>query len=104
MKKLILSCLLISALTPMARSAAAEPDAAPLLANLKWRSIGPANMGGRVTDIEGVPGDPYTFYIGAADGGIFKTTNAGTTFKPSFQDQSVLSIGAIAVEIGRAHV
>ncbi|HCR53813.1 MAG TPA: glycosyl hydrolase, partial [Cytophagales bacterium] len=35
----------------------------------KWRAIGPANMGGRVTDIVGVPGDQSTFYFGGADGG-----------------------------------
>ena len=97
MKRLIL-LLLIAAVTPIAvRSATPESNEAALLANLKWRSIGPANMGGRVTDIVGVPGDPYTFYVGGADGGIFKTTNGGTTFKALFQDQAVLSIGAISI-------
>jgi photosystem II stability/assembly factor-like uncharacterized protein len=97
MKRLIL-LLLIAAFGPMAaHSAAPEPNEAALLANLKWRSIGPANMGGRVTAIEGIPGDPYTFYVGGADGGIFKTTNGGTTFKPIFDNQAVLSIGAITV-------
>jgi len=97
MKRLIL-VLLIAVVTPIAvRSAAPEPNEAALLANLKWRSIGPANMGGRVTAIEGLAGDPYTFYVGGADGGIFKTTNGGTTFKPIFDNQAVLSIGAITV-------
>jgi photosystem II stability/assembly factor-like uncharacterized protein len=97
MKRLIL-VLLIAAMTPIAvRSAAPEPNEAALLANLKWRSIGPANMGGRVTAIEGIANDPYTFYVGGADGGIFKTTNGGTTFKPIFDNQAVLSIGAITV-------
>jgi photosystem II stability/assembly factor-like uncharacterized protein len=97
MKRLIL-ILLIGALTPIAvHSAAPDANEATLLANLKWRSIGPANMGGRVTAIEGVPGDPYTFYVGGADGGIFKTTNGGTTFKPIFDNQAVLSIGAITI-------
>ncbi|HXG90812.1 MAG TPA: hypothetical protein VNN73_00390 [Blastocatellia bacterium] len=106
MKRLTLVYLLIASLMPLVtRTAAAQTPAssstpqseATALANLKWRSIGPANMGGRVTDIVGIPGDPYTFYVGAADGGIFKTTNGGTTFKPLFQDQPVLSIGAIAI-------
>lgn len=97
MKRLIL-VLLIATLSPIAvRSAAPEANEAALLANLKWRSIGPANMGGRVTAIEGIAGDPYTFYVGGADGGIFKTTNGGTTFKPIFDNQAVLSIGAITV-------
>jgi len=87
MKRFIL-VFLIATLTPIAvRSAAPEPNEAALLGNLKWRSIGPANMGGRVTAIEGVAGDPYTFYVGGADGGIFKTTNGGTTFKPIFDNQ-----------------
>ena len=97
MKRLFL-ILIIAAMTPAAvQSAAPEPNEAALLGNLKWRSIGPANMGGRVTAIEGVPGDPFTFYVGGADGGIFKTTNGGTTFKAIFDNQAVLSIGAITV-------
>ena len=90
MKRLIL-ILLIGTLSPAAvRSSAPDTNEATLLTNLKWRSIGPANMGGRVTDIAGVPGDPFTFYVGGADGGIFKTTNGGTTFKPILDDQAVL--------------
>lgn len=97
MKRLAL-ILLTAAMMPVAvRSAAPDANEAALLANLKWRSIGPANMGGRVTAIEGVSGDPYTYYVGGADGGIFKTTNGGTTFKPIFDNQAVLSIGAITV-------
>lgn len=80
----------------LAQNVGPDPEA-EALKNIKWRSIGPANMGGRVTDIVGIPGDPYTFYVAAADGGIFKTTNGGTTFKALFQDQTVLSIGAMAI-------
>nr|MBX2816724.1 hypothetical protein [Saprospiraceae bacterium] len=65
--------------------------------DLKWRPIGPANMGGRVTDIVGIPGDPSTFYIAGADGGVFKTTNGGTTFSSLFTKQRVYSVGALAV-------
>ncbi|MEQ8424180.1 MAG: hypothetical protein RIA63_05680, partial [Cyclobacteriaceae bacterium] len=64
---------------------------------LKWRAIGPANMGGRVTDIVGVPGDPSTFYVGGADGGVFKTTNGGVTFESLFTDQRAYSVGALAL-------
>ncbi|MFZ1806662.1 MAG: hypothetical protein WAU36_05545 [Cyclobacteriaceae bacterium] len=63
----------------------------------KWRAIGPANMGGRVTDIVGVPGDPSTFYFGGADGGVFKTTNGGVTFEAQFTDQRAFSVGALAL-------
>src|SRR5215510_8322101 len=97
MKRLTM-VLIIAAIMPTAvRSASPEPTEAALLANLKWRSIGPANMGGRVTAIEGVRGDPFTFYVGGADGGIVKTTNDGTTFKAIFDNQAVLSIGAITI-------
>ena len=54
-------------------------------------------MGGRVTDIDGVAGDPNTFYVSGADGGIFKTTNAGVTFSAIFENERAYSIGALAV-------
>ena len=70
---------------------------AEALTALEWRAIGPANMGGRVTAIEGVPGDPRVFWVGGADGGVFKTTNGGTTFAAQFTDQPVYSVGALAL-------
>ncbi|HRG80279.1 MAG TPA: hypothetical protein PL167_11735, partial [Cyclobacteriaceae bacterium] len=76
---------------------AQAPSADKALKNMKWRPIGPANMGGRTTDIEGIPGDPTTFYIGGADGGIFKTTNGGVTMTSLFTDQRAYSIGDIAI-------
>ncbi len=109
MKRLFINALLFVVLLPLAGVARQENPTAPAkeaaaLAALHWRSIGPANMGGRVTDIVGVSGDPYTYYVGAADGGIFKTTNGGTTFKALFQDQATLSIGAIAIAPSDANV
>ena len=74
-----------------------EPAQIAALKNLVWRSIGPANMGGRVTVVHGVPGNRAVFYIAGADGGIWKTTNAGTTFSPIFENQPVYSIGEIAL-------
>lgn len=68
-----------------------------MLENYNWRAIGPANMGGRVTDIDGVPGDPSTFYVSGADGGIFKTTNGGVSFDPIFENQRAYSIGALTI-------
>ena len=69
----------------------------PILRNFTWRSIGPANMGGRIDDIAVVETAPSTYYIGFATGGIWKTTNNGTTFTPIFDDQPVTSIGDIAI-------
>jgi hypothetical protein len=68
-----------------------------LLAGLRWRSIGPANMAGRVTDVEGIPSPSKTFYFAAASGGIWKTTNGGITFRPLFDDQRVISMGDLAI-------
>ena len=64
---------------------------------LEWRAIGPANMGGRVTDIDGIPGNSNVFYISGADGGVFKTTNGGVTFDDLFTDQRVYSVGALTI-------
>ena len=63
----------------------------------RWRSIGPANMSGRVTDIEGIPSPSRTFYVAAATGGVWKTTNDGITFRPLFQDERVVSLGDLAI-------
>jgi photosystem II stability/assembly factor-like uncharacterized protein len=70
---------------------------AELLQSYSWRAIGPANMGGRVTDIDGIPGDPSTFYVSGADGGIHKTTDGGVSFKPIFEKQRAYSIGALTI-------
>jgi len=67
------------------------------LKNLRWRAIGPAIMGGRIDDIAVVEGNPSTFYVGVATGGVWKTTNAGTTFDPIFDEQSNHSIGDICI-------
>ncbi|MGH7481772.1 MAG: WD40/YVTN/BNR-like repeat-containing protein, partial [Longimicrobiales bacterium] len=66
----------------------------------RWRSIGPANMSGRITDIEGVGGDSKTFFVAAAAGGIWKTINSGTTFRPVFDHERVISMGDIAIAPG----
>ncbi len=54
-------------------------------------------MGGRVTDVEGVPGNPKVFYVATATGGIWKTINAGTMFVPLFDKEKVISMGDIAL-------
>ncbi len=69
----------------------------PILKHFTWRSIGPANMGGRIDDIAVVETNPATFYVGFATGGLWKTINNGTTFAPLFDDQPVTSIGDIAI-------
>jgi photosystem II stability/assembly factor-like uncharacterized protein len=66
-------------------------------ANL-WEFAGPVNIGGRVVDIEFNPLDPTIVYAAAATGGVFKSTDTGETWFPIFDDQSMLSIGDIAVD------
>jgi photosystem II stability/assembly factor-like uncharacterized protein len=67
------------------------------MAAFKWRSIGPANMGGRVTDVEGLPSPSKTFYVAGASSGIWKTTNNGTTFKQIWTNDRVVSMGDLAI-------
>lgn len=66
--------------------------------SVSFREIGPAISGGRVTAVAGVPGNSATYYVGAADGGVFRTTDGGITWKALFQYESVASIGALAVD------
>ncbi len=80
-----------------ADSAMLNASANPLLASFRFRSIGPASMGGRVDDIAVSESDPSVIYIGYAVGGVFKSDNAGTTFEPVFQRYSSASIGDIAI-------
>ena len=68
-----------------------------LFKNLKARWIGPAVMGGRVSDIAIDPRNPAVFYVGLGHGGLFKTGDNGVTFNPIFDKQPTLSIGAVAV-------
>jgi photosystem II stability/assembly factor-like uncharacterized protein len=76
---------------------AAGPDINPaLLDGMKWRQIGPFR-GGRVVAVSGVTGDPATWYFGAVAGGVWKSTDVGSSWKPVFDDQKISSIGAIAV-------
>ena len=64
---------------------------------MEARWLGPGTMSGRITSIEGVNDDGKTIYIGTAGGGIWKTTNAGSSFKPIF-DKYCQSIGALAID------
>jgi photosystem II stability/assembly factor-like uncharacterized protein len=76
---------------------AEEPAKTPeQFAGLKYRSIGPST-GGRASRAVGVPGDPMTYYVATAGGGVWKSIDGGVNFKPIFDDQPASSIGSIAV-------
>jgi len=102
LKRMLTALLLLSVLT----SAAAADERAVTardLGALKWRAIGPTNMGGRATAIALVPGSRTEFYVGFATGGLFKTTNLGTTFSEVFRRHETCSIGAVGVAHAPAH-
>ena len=80
-----------------AKADSSKPPFEKAFERLEWRSIGPANMGGRIADVEGVPGNPNVVYVATASGGLFKTSNGGITWKPIFERQSTISIGDIAL-------
>ena len=64
---------------------------------LRFRTIGPTIMGGRVADLAVVDSDPSTFYVGVATGGVWKTENAGITFTHVFRDEATASVGDVTV-------
>jgi len=67
------------------------------LKNLQWRELGPAIMGGRIDDFAVVESNPNIVYVGAASGGVWKTTNAGTTWEPLFDNEAVPTIGDVTL-------
>ncbi len=77
---------------------AAQPLDPKVLDRLEWRAIGPANMGGRTADVEGVPGNPSLVYAATASGGLWKTVNGGHTWAPIFERESTISIGDMALD------
>ena len=93
MKLLTASFLLL--LSAASLSQRITPD---LFKALKPRNIGPASMSGRITTIDAVISQPDTWYVGAASGGVWKTTNAGATWTSIFDAQPTLNIGSLAIQ------
>ena len=102
---LIASVLGTRAYATDAKPAAKKPEPVTLDAKsfeklfkgLEWRSIGPANMGGRISDFAAVDSNPAQYYVATATGGVWKTNNQGTTWQPVFEKEAVASTGAIAI-------
>lgn len=75
-----------------------DPLSAATFEGLKFRSIGPAVTSGRIIDIAVNPADITEWYIAVASGGVWKTTNAGTTFQPVFDNEASYSIGCVTID------
>lgn len=97
MKKPFILLLLVCAISTESAAQLSAPLDSATLAAFKWRSIGPAVMAGRITDIEVDPRNPKIFYVVAATGGIWKTISNGTMFFPIFDKEAVISMGDLAV-------
>ena len=85
--------LSLAALAPLALAQSLDPK---LYSEMHWRSIGPPRAG-RARALSGVPSQPNVFYIGFDNGGVWRSTDFGSTWVPLFDNQSTGSIGAIAV-------
>ncbi len=92
----LLAALGVALLVPA--SAAAQTTVEQAVGAFPMREVGPAVAGGRIADIEVSSTDKSTWFVAVGSGGVWKTTNAGTTWTPVFDGQSVYSIGEIALD------
>ncbi len=94
----LLSMSVFFAIAPSAQQQGEQtgPPQTATVEPLKFRYMGPAPAG-RIATVAGVPGDPKTYYLGSASGGVWKSTDGGITFAPIFDSQPVAAIGSIAV-------
>jgi photosystem II stability/assembly factor-like uncharacterized protein len=95
----IVASLILASISPSLAQDNPQPHQLTdvLFKNLKVRNIGPAVMGGRVSDIAIDPRNPALFYVGLATGGLFKSGDNGVSFDPIFDKESAQSIGAVAI-------
>ncbi len=91
--------------TPETPAAPADTSlSASTLSGLSFRSVGPALTSGRISDFAVNPANPSEYYVAVASGGVWKTTNAGTTYEPIFDGEGSYSIGCIAMAPGNPHL
>jgi photosystem II stability/assembly factor-like uncharacterized protein len=108
MRRTLSGSAITLALLAFAASASAQTKIDPaVLSALKWRSIGPVNTSGRIDDfsVGRVRGQPDQIYVATASGGVFKSTNAGTSWEPVFDGvDAMMSIGAVRVAPSSANI
>ena len=93
-------CFLLALVSPLP----AQSDLQSAISELQFRSIGPAIMGGRIADIAVVESKPQIFYVGTASGGLWRTTNHGTSWEPLFDDQPTASIGDVTLAPSNSNI
>jgi photosystem II stability/assembly factor-like uncharacterized protein len=98
MRARLFAVVALSAFLSTPPSNAADSAFAQAAAQLPFRSLGPALMGGRIADLAVHPTRPGTWYVGVGSGGVWKTTNAGTTWTPLFDEQPSYSIGVVTLD------
>src|SRR6476469_6312858 len=96
LKKLVTGGLAVAAIATWAGSMTAQSQAPSTYSEMRWRSIGPPRAG-RARALSGVTSQPNVFYIGFDNGGVWRSTDYGSTWQPLFDSQPTGSIGAIAV-------
>ena len=90
-----LALLIVLSSVLAAHAQQTEPDPAED-SQFRFRFVGP-RVGNRIASVAGVPGDPSTYYAGAASGGVWKSTDGGNRWAPIFDKQPVAAIGSLAV-------
>ncbi len=109
-RSILLICLLIgmSVSAQRKKNTTSAETKSPLeelsISGLKFRSIGPAITSGRISDFAMVPGNPKAFYVATSAGGVWKTENGGTTYKPVFDAQGSYSIGVVTIDPNNPNV
>ena len=96
-KSRFISFGLISVLALLLLASEVLAQSGELFKDLRWRNIGPANMGGRISDIQALDDDYRHVIVASASGGVWKSTNAGTSWQPVFDEYPSASIGAVAL-------
>src|SRR5438045_8271140 len=91
--------LTLAALTLLVSASAASAQTldSATVSGFKWRTVGPGNFMGRLSDVVGIPGPSKTLFVAAAGGGIWKSMNNGVTWRPVFDDKNIIAMGMLAI-------